>query len=149
MNTIAHGVQLEKVQPEKVHLEFAEISTRMRQMQLPKVDAVIGIGRGGVVPASMAAHQLGVPLHVLRVNYRDDDNKPRSSAPRLLEAFNFDFAGLCLLVVDDVSVTGATLNAAREVLVGSSIITLVCKGKADFVLFPEVASCVIWPWSMP
>jgi uncharacterized protein len=133
----------------KIPLEFAEISRRLRELQLPVVDAVIGIGRGGVVPASLVAHQLGLPLHVLRVNYRDDDNKPRSSAPRLLEAFNFDFAGSRLLVVDDVSVTGATLNAAREVLIGSSIITLVCKGKADFVLFPEVASCVIWPWSTP
>jgi uncharacterized protein len=136
-------------QTNKIPLEFAEISRRLRELQLPNVDAVIGISRGGVVPASLVAHQLGVPLHVLRVNYRDDDNKPRSSAPRLLEAFNFDFAGSRLLVVDDVSVTGATLNAARDVLIGSSIITLVCKGKADFVLFPEVASCVIWPWSTP
>jgi uncharacterized protein len=136
-------------QTNKIPLEFAEISRRLRELQLPNVDAVIGISRGGVVPASLVAHQLGVPLHVLRVNYRDDDNKPRSSAPRLLEAFNFNFVGLCLLVVDDVSVTGATLNAARDVLIGSSITTLVCKGKADFVLFPEVASCVIWPWSTP
>ena len=136
-------------QTNKIPLEFAEISRRLRGLPLPAVDAVVGIGRGGVVPASMVAHQLGVPLHVLRVNYRDDNNKPRSSVPRLLEAFNFDFAGLHVLVVDDVSVTGATLNAARNVLVGASITTLVCKGKADFVLFPEVTSCVIWPWSMP
>jgi uncharacterized protein len=135
-------------QTNKIPLEFAEISRRLRELQLPNVDAVIGIGRGGVVPASLVAHQLGVPLHVLRVNYRDDDNKPRSSAPRLLEEFQFDFAGSQVLVVDDVSVTGATLNAARDVLIGASITTLVCKGKADFVLFPEVVSCVIWPWSM-
>jgi hypoxanthine phosphoribosyltransferase len=89
LNTTAHKVELEKVEPEKVHLEFAEISRRLRELKLPNVDAVIGIGRGGVVPASMVAHQLGVPLHVLRVIYRDDDNKPRSSAPRLLEEFHW------------------------------------------------------------
>jgi uncharacterized protein len=71
---------------------------------LPKVDAVTDIGPGGVVPAGRVAHQLGVPLHVLRINYRDDHNKPRSSAPRLLKTFNFDFAGFHVLVVDDVSV---------------------------------------------
>jgi hypoxanthine phosphoribosyltransferase len=66
---------------------------------------------------------------------------------RLLEGVQFNFTGLSVLVVDDVSVTGATLSAAREILVGASIITLTCKGKADFVLFPEISSCVLWPWS--
>ena len=136
------------VPTQKVRLELAEISRRLRGLNLPEVDVVVGIARGGVVPASMVAHQLGVPLSVLRVNYRDDDNKPRTPAPRLLEDVNFECAGLGVLLVDDVSVTGATLKTARNILLGATVTTLTCKGKADFVLFPEVSSCVIWPWSM-
>lgn len=52
------------------------------------------------------------------------------------------------MLVDDVSVTGQTLELARSLLAGWKLTTLVLKGKeADFVLFPEVASCVNWPWN--
>jgi uncharacterized protein len=131
----------------KVRLEFAEISRRLRELHLPKVDVVVGIGRGGIVPASLIAHQLELPLQIMRVNFRDDDNTPRAASPRLLQPPEFNFVGQRVLLVDDVSVTGATLNLAREILIGANIITLTCKGKADFVLFPEISSCVVWPWS--
>lgn len=48
----------------------------------------------------------------------------------------------------DVSVSGTTFKAARELLIGASITTLACKGKADFVLFPEISACVNRPWSL-
>ena len=130
----------------KVKLEFHTISARLRAMPLPEVDVVVGIARGGIVPATMAAHQLGAPLIFLHLNYRDDDNKPRRVAPELLTPCAFRHAGQRVLLVDDVSVSGATLGVAKEILAGAAITTLTCKGQADLVLFPEVAECVVWPW---
>ena len=130
----------------KVKLEFHTISQRLREAPLPMVDLVVGIGRGGIVPATMVAHQLGVRLVVLRLNYRDDDNKPRRPAPELIEPVSTDLQGKRVLLVDDVSVSGATLNKAKEILTGANITTLTFKGKADIVLFPEVRECVDWPW---
>ena len=132
---------------DKVNLEFFEISQRLHALTLPGVDVVVGIARGGLLPASLIAHQLELPLHLMRLNYRDDDNKPRSSVPQLLQPLNFDPNGQRVLLVDDVSVSGATFQVARELLSGATITTLACKGQADFVLFPEVAACVNWPWS--
>lgn len=130
----------------KVKLEFHTISARLREMALPEVDVVVGIARGGIVPAALVAHQLGVPLVLLRINYRDDANRPHRASPELLESTFFDPLGKRILLVDDVSVSGATLDCAKEILFGATITTLTCKGKADLVLFPQVRECVVWPW---
>lgn len=130
----------------RVRLEFHAISARLRRMPLPEVDVVVGIARGGIVPAAMVAHQLGVPLVLLQINYRDDDNKPRWADPELLGPLSFNPVGKRVLLVDDVSVTGATFSKAKEILFGANITTLACKGKADLVLFPEIRTCVDWPW---
>ena len=130
----------------KVKLEFHSISARLHELQLPEVDAVVGIARGGIVPATMVAHQLGVPLVLLRINYRDDENKPRRVEPELLEPFALNPAFKRVLLVDDVSVSGATMNKAKGLLLGATITTLAFKGKADLVLFPEIRECVEWPW---
>lgn len=132
--------------PVKVKLEFNTISARLRELKLPEVDAVVGIARGGIVPATMVAHQLGLPLVLLRLNYRDDDNKPRRAEPELLEPFLLNPALKRVLLVDDVSVSGATMNKAKGLLPGVTVTTLAFKGKADLVLFPEVRECVEWPW---
>jgi uncharacterized protein len=133
---------------DKVSLEFSEISQRLHALVLPEFDVVVGIARGGLLPASLVAHQLELPLFLMQLNYRDDANKPRRIAPELQKPLGFDAQGKRVLLVDDVSVSGATFNVARALLTGASITTLACKGKADFVLFPEVAACVNWPWSL-
>jgi hypoxanthine phosphoribosyltransferase len=54
-----------------------------------------------------------------------------------------------VLLVDDVSVTGKTLDFAKQLLHLNDIKTFVLKGKnADIVLFPEIKECVNWPWNM-
>ncbi len=130
----------------KVALAFGEISERLRGLELPEVDLVVGIATGGTVPAAMLAHQLGVPLALLRINYRAEDNSPQRPAPELLEPPPSVGGARRALLVDDVSVSGATLEAARAALPALEVTTLTLKGRADLVIFPEVASCVAWPW---
>jgi hypoxanthine phosphoribosyltransferase len=54
--------------------------------------------------------------------------------------------GKQMLLVDDVSVSGKTLNEALRYFEGLQIKTLTMKGRADYVLFPEIQDCVKWPW---
>lgn len=115
---------------------------------MPEVDAVVGIATGGVVPASMAAHQLQKPLSLLHINYRAQDNTPRFEQPVLLQEPLLGQGPQRLLLVDDVSVSGKTVALAKELLAAHEVTTLVLKGKGDIVLFPEVAPCVHWPWSL-
>lgn len=130
---------------EKVVLDFGEIRGRLERLELPQVDLVVGIATGGSVPASLVAYKLGVPLTVMQLNYRAEDNTPQRPEPELLSTFQPPDAARVLLV-DDVSVTGRTLQTAKTLLPHSHVTTLVMKGRGDYVLFPEVASCVVWPW---
>ena len=129
-----------------VPLSFREITSRLKQLDLPDVDVVIGIGSGGVVPAGMVAFHLDAELHVMVLNYRDEQNNPRYDEPMLLLMPEWDLKDKRILLVDDVSVSGKTMNAALKLLNGYSVKTLAMKGKADFVLFPEITDCVKWPW---
>jgi uncharacterized protein len=131
---------------EKITLAFETISSALKQINLPPVDCVVGIAEGGIVPASLVAHQLGLPMHLLRINYRAPDNSPQHSAPTLLADIPPLPVGARILLVDDVSVSGQTLELARSLLKGHQVITFTLKGKADFVLFPEIGACVNWPW---
>lgn len=130
----------------KVALTFTEITQRLKATPLRPVDLVVGIGRGGVVPASLAAYQLDAPLHIMRVSYRDDDNQPLYDTPHILNDPALPARRLRILLVDDVCVSGRTMQAAKQALADHDITTLVCKGQGDFVLFPEVGECVLWPW---
>lgn len=131
--------------PNKVALDFLEIRARLKGLRLPPADAVVGIATGGTVPASLVAYELGVPLYLLPLNYRAEDNTPQRPRPERLGPFTPPAAGHVLLV-DDVSVSGQTLAAAKTFLPELTVTTLVMKGRADLVLFPEVETCVLWPW---
>jgi hypoxanthine phosphoribosyltransferase len=145
-------------------LELPDIARRLKALSLPDVDAVVGIATGGVAFASIVAFWLEKPLHIIHLNYRDENNKPRHQNPTLLKPFDVDTTlfnkGLKhlassettensrprLLLVDDVSVTGATLETAKKLLTNFQVTTLVLKGKANVVLYPEVKTCILLPW---
>ena len=128
-------------------LAFSEISARLRSMILPETDLVIGIGTGGIVPASIVAFHLGCELHIITLSYRDETNTPQYENPVLINMPELpSLDGKRILLVDDVSVSGKTLNEALIHFKGLNIKTLTMKGKADYVLFPEIKDCVKWPW---
>jgi hypoxanthine phosphoribosyltransferase len=130
-----------------VPLSFTEIAERLRSLDLPKTDLVIGIGTGGFVPASLVAFHLNCELQIITLNYRDETNTPRYENPVVVNMPPMpELVGKQILLVDDVSASGKTLQEALLHFRGLNIKTLTMKGKADFVLFPEVKDCVNWPW---
>jgi hypoxanthine phosphoribosyltransferase len=131
-----------------VPLSFKEIAERLKQMQLPKIDVVVGIGSGGIPPATFVAFHLNAELAVMTLNYRDEKNTPRFDEPKVLYQPELQLEGKRVLLVDDVSVSGKTMETALAQLAGFDVKTLAMKGKADFVLFPEIEDCVKWPWKV-
>lgn len=135
--------------PAKTVLSFEEITRRFDQVELPDVDAVVGIQTGGRIPAVMCAYRLKCPLYMLPIHFRDSSNQPEYEQPIFFsEIPRLPPAGQRILLVDDVSVTGQTLETAKSILADQyeSLTTFVLKGRGDIVLFPEIENCVSWPW---
>jgi len=78
-------------------------------------DFVIGIGRGGLVPAVFLSHQLDLPM--LSV---DHSSKVPGFADELLhKVAEKSAAGERLLFVDDINDSGGTIDYIRRLLAGS------------------------------
>ena len=130
------------------NLSFKTICKRLESLDLPKFDLIVGIAEGGIVPASLAAYKTGCDIEIIKINYRDINNSPSFDKPKLLSKISEFHQKKNILIVDDVSVSGKTLDFAKSFFRGNEIKTLVLKGKGDFVLFPEIKECVNWPWKM-
>jgi len=68
-------------------------------------DYIVGITRGGLVPAVLISHWLDVPLETLKVSLRDE-GQTESNCWMSEDAFN----GKNILIVDDINDSGATIN---------------------------------------
>jgi xanthine phosphoribosyltransferase len=90
----------------------------LRQMQKDewKPDYVVGLTRGGLLPALYISHYLNVPMETLKVSLRDSENGPESNLWMAEDAFGYNAENvgekLCknILIVDDINDTGATLD---------------------------------------
>jgi hypoxanthine phosphoribosyltransferase len=137
----------EAMEKAKLDMSFSEISTALKKFSFPAVDFVVGIATGGTFPAILIAHQLGVEYRLIHLNFRDPSNNPVYDDPVVI---SMDIeripSGSRILLVDEVSVSGKTIDKAKELLKGFEVKTFVLKGKGDYVLFPGVNTCVNWPW---
>lgn len=110
-------------------------------------DLIVAVARGGIIPATMLQVKLGCELEWLWLNFRADDQTPIRPRPELVRPLGFDPTGRRILLVDDRSTSGSTLNRARELLVGAAPVrTLVVNGRADYSLFDD--ECFYFPWRM-
>ena len=99
-----------------------------------KPDYIVGLTRGGLVPATMLSHYLNVPMHTLHVSFRDDEGGPESNLWMAEEAYGYipkeertdaeiEISMLPvkgdtsdpkkrkkILIVDDINDSGATFN---------------------------------------
>jgi xanthine phosphoribosyltransferase len=84
----------------------------LRQITLDgwRPDYVVGLTRGGLVPANLISQYLGCRMETLKVSLRDSDSESESNLWMAEDAFN----GKNILIVDDINDSGATLNWIRR-----------------------------------
>ena len=78
-------------------------------------DYVVGLTRGGLVPANLISQYLGCRMETLKVSLRDSDSESESNLWMAEDAFGHEMdQPKNILIVDDINDTGATLNYIRE-----------------------------------
>ena len=86
-------------------------------------DYVVGLTRGGLVPANLISQYLEVPMETLKVSLRDNgENGCESNLWMAEDAFGHtEFDPMCsgdgrkrILIVDDINDSGATLNWIKQ-----------------------------------
>ena len=77
-------------------------------------DYVVGLTRGGLVPANLISQYLGCRMETLKVSLRDGD-QCESNLWMAEDAFGHDMEQpKNILIVDDINDSGATLNYIHE-----------------------------------
>ena len=69
-------------------------------------DYIVGVTRGGLIPAVMMSHYTGVKMHTIDVRLRDADHSPEHAVWMAEEAG----AGKRILILDDINDTGETFK---------------------------------------
>jgi len=77
-------------------------------------DYVVGLTRGGLVPANLISQYIGCRMETLKVSLRDG-TECESNLWMAEDAFGHEmYKPKNILIVDDINDTGATLNYIRE-----------------------------------
>jgi len=86
------------------YIEY-QVNKICRDIDNAKYDVVVGISRGGLIPAVMISHKLKLPLLTMTVTLRD--NLARVQSLKIKK-------GEKALVVDDINDSGNTLTMISE-----------------------------------
>lgn len=110
-----------------IHLSNSDINGYtqdiLRQMQCDnwQPDYIVGLTRGGLIPAVYISQYLNVPMYALKVSMRDCADGNESNCWMAEDAFGYDgtydgkpiideYKQKNILIVDDINDSGATLN---------------------------------------
>lgn len=75
-------------------------------------DYIVGITRGGLLPAVMISQYFNIPCEALKVSLRDHGGENPTESNLWMAEDAFD--GKKILIVDDINDTGATVNWILE-----------------------------------
>ena len=104
---------------EKIYIDYNDIEQLVEtvlakmQAELFQPSVVVGLTRGGLLPAKLISHALKIPMCSLDVSLRDKVDSPFAGNTTTWIPEEIEH-GHRILVVDDINDTGATFDWIRE-----------------------------------
>jgi xanthine phosphoribosyltransferase len=119
-------------------------------------DALVGITRGGLVPAAIVSRELNIrTIETVSVKSYDyqAQGEVRVLKPVSAEILGMHKAGKKVLIVDDLVDTGATARIVRDMLPGAHFATVYAKPKGrdmvdTFITEVSQDTWIFFPWDM-
>lgn len=136
--------------------KYCAILAREIKKRKVRFDVIVGIARGGLVPARILSDMLDSDeAYTVRVKFYESVGKT-GKEPLILHPTQFDVTGKSILLVDDISDTGKSLAASvkhlKERKAGKIFsVTLVKKFHSQFtpdLFVKETGAWVVFPWEV-
>ena len=111
--------------------EYNELVSSIASQVKGTPDAIVGLTRGGLVPAVSLSHMYNAKLYCLNISLRDGKASSQGFDWRQLKKYSN------ILIVDDINDSGATLWEVANQCYGREIrkptfATLLSKGSSEF-----------------
>jgi hypoxanthine phosphoribosyltransferase len=117
--------------PNKKYYDYVHIHEMVNDISFQmykdgwRPDYIVGLTRGGLVPAVVMSNTLNIPMHTLQVNLRDHVEGSESNLWMAEDAWGYggtfdgkpvqdEYKQKKILIVDDINDTGATLNWIKK-----------------------------------
>jgi hypothetical protein len=120
-----------------------------------KPDLILGVSRGGIIPALLVSDRLGVPLDIIGVRFYKGVGDVEER-PHIIQDISRELGDKRVLIIDDVSDTGHTLRlvknyveerGAREVMVCTLHYKPWAVYRPDYYV-EETEAWIIYPWEV-
>ncbi|AEC51548.1 purine phosphoribosyltransferase related protein [Pyrococcus sp. NA2] len=143
---------------DKVYLTWWQVDRAIfalaEKLREYKPDVIVGVARGGLIPAVRLSHILNdIPLKVIDVKFYKGIDE-RAEKPVITIPIHGDLKGKKVVIVDDVSDTGKTLEVVIEEVkkLGAKEIKVACLAMKpwtsvvpDYYVF-RTDKWIVFPW---
>ena len=127
---------------------FQDVMQRFAHLNIDEeFDMIVAVANGGILPAGILCRKLDLPVYILHLHLRDEQNQKLYDKPKLMREIDFPVKDKRILLVDDRIKTGTTIQYAKELLSEASVIkTFAVNGTADYALYDQ--NCFAFPWKL-
>lgn len=131
-----------------IETHVTELSNQIRGYNFKnpnnQIKYIVGVARGGLIPAVMLSHILDMPMNTITVSFRDAKHITADEIPQWFKELKN------VVVVDDISDSGETLKELKKANGDIKTAVIVQKGSssfmADFFADSGVEEWQVFPW---